>query len=178
MSGKKVMKKKKLFGMLSVGGVIVGLSLAAGVVHAKEQKKPNILFLFSDDHALKTLSVYPDAVNKTPNFQRLANEGAVFDNSFVVNSICCPSRAAIMTGKHSHANGVTGNGADWDGTQWVYPRELAKVGYQTALIGKWHLKQMPKNEFQYWEVLVGKGGQGDYYNPDFESRSGQTQVKG
>lgn len=129
--------------------------------------RPNILFIFSDDRALRTIGAYEGSINKTPNLDRIAEEGAIFNRSFNVNSICCPSRAAIMTGKHSHANGIWGNGSDWNGKQWVYPRELGKAGYETGLIGKWHLKGNPTDEFQSWEILSGKGGQGSYYNPKF-----------
>ena len=142
-------------------------------------ERPNILFMFSDDHALRTIGVYEDSINQTPQLDRIAKEGAVFTRSFNVNSICCPSRAAIMTAKHSHANGVTGNGARWDGSQWVYPRALAAAGYQTALVGKWHLNGGPTDEFQYWEVLTGKGGQGSYFNPAFNgNKTGATKVEG
>ena len=141
-------------------------------------KKPNILFLFSDDHAIRTIGCYEGSINKTPNLDRIAREGALFTRSFNVNSICCPSRAAIMTGKHSHANGITGNGSHWNGRQWVYMRALEQAGYQTSLIGKWHLHGNPTDEFQHWEILAGKGGQGSYYNPKFLSAKGPTQVEG
>lgn len=141
-------------------------------------ERPNILFLFSDDHALRTIGAYEGSINKTPNLDRIATEGAVFERSFNVNSICCPSRAAIMTGKHSHANGITGNGSHWNGQQWVYPRALSNAGYQTALIGKWHLHGNPTDEFQHWEILSGKGGQGSYFNPKFLSAAGPSQTEG
>lgn len=141
-------------------------------------ERPNVLFIFSDDHALRTIGAYEGSINKTPNLDRIAKEGAIFTQSFNVNSICCPSRAAIMTGKHSHANGVTGNGAPWNGKQWVYSREMGKAGYETALIGKWHLKGNPTDEFQHWEILSGKGGQGSYFNPKFLSAKGPSQVEG
>jgi len=147
-------------------------------VSSRAEDRPNILFIFSDDHALRTIGAYEGSINKTPNLDRIAKEGAIFMRSFNVNSICCPSRAAIMTGKHSHANGITGNGSKWNGKQWVYPRALAKAGYQTGLIGKWHLKGNPTDEFQSWEILSGKGGQGSYFNPKFLSAKGETQVVG
>ena len=150
--------------------------IACGPLVAAE--RPNILFIFSDDHALRTIGAYEESINKTPNLDRIANEGAIFTRSFNVNSICCPSRAAILTGKHSHANGVTGNGADWNGQQWVYSRALGKSGYQTGLIGKWHLKGNPTDEFQSWEILSGKGGQGSYFNPKFLNADGEAQVEG
>ncbi len=141
--------------------------------------RPNILFLFSDDHALRTIGAYEGSINQTPHLDRIAREGAIFDRSFNVNSICCPSRAAILTGKHSHANGITGNGSAWNSKQWVYSRELGKAGYQTGLIGKWHLKGNPTDEFQHWEILSGKSGQGSYYNPKFLSGStGESKVEG
>jgi arylsulfatase A-like enzyme len=140
--------------------------------------RPNILFIFSDDHALRTIGAYPGSINKTPNLDRIAREGALFLRSFNVNSICCPSRAAILTGKHSRANGVIGNGSHWNGRQWVYSRALGQAGYRTALIGKWHLKGNPTDEFQHWDILVGKGGQGSYYNPSFLNAAGPSKVVG
>jgi arylsulfatase A-like enzyme/CubicO group peptidase (beta-lactamase class C family) len=155
---------------------ILAFLLLATVAEAAQQ--PNILFLFSDDHAIRTIGCYEGSINKTPNLDRIASEGALFTRSFNVNSICCPSRAAIMTGKHSHTNGITGNGSHWNGKQWVYMRALEQAGYQTSLIGKWHLHGNPTDEFQHWEILAGKGGQGSYYNPKFLSAKGPTQVEG
>lgn len=155
---------------------ILVLAFNLGLLSAEDH--PNILFIFSDDHALRTIGAYEGSINKTPNLDRIANEGAIFNRSFNVNSICCPSRAAIMTGKHSHANGIWGNGSEWDGAQWVYPRELGKAGYQTGLIGKWHLKGNPTDEFQSWKILSGKGGQGSYFNPKFLSPEGEVQIEG
>lgn len=151
----------------------LGMTISAGAAD-----QPNILFIFSDDHALRTIGAYEGSINKTPNLDRIAHEGAIFDRSFNVNSICCPSRAAILTGKHSHANGITGNGSRWNGQQWVYPRALGDAGYQTGLIGKWHLVGNPTDEFQHWEILAGKGGQGQYYNPSFLSAKGPSKVEG
>ena len=154
-------------------------------IRAADPTKPNILFIFSDDHAQRLISAYQGSIdqregpiNKTPNLDRIAHEGAIFTNSFVTNSICCPARAAVLTGKFSRANGITGNSSHWNGNQWVYTRELGKVGYQTALIGKWHLKGNPTDEFQHWEILSGFGGQGSYYNPDFVSATGPSKVTG
>ncbi|WP_372846494.1 sulfatase [Pontiella sp.] len=129
------------------------------------ESRPNILFLFSDDHALNAISAYGGRlaeVAPTPHIDRLADEGAIFENSFVANSICGPSRACILTGKHSHKNGVMVNGSGpFDGRQWTSAKALRKTGYQTAVIGKWHLISDPTG-FDYWEVLPG---QGNYYNP-------------
>ena len=157
-------------------------SLTAILPQAKgAETKPNILFIYSDDHAQRLIGAYDGSLNKTPNLDRIAHEGAIFNNSFVGNSICCPCRATVLTGKHSHLNGVLGHepSSRWNGTQWVYPRELANAGYQTALIGKWHMIPNPtNNEFQHWEVLSGYGGQGSYYNPDFIGSSGPSKVIG
>ncbi|MBK1792749.1 sulfatase family protein [Persicirhabdus sediminis] len=146
---------------------------------AKPDPRPNILFIFSDDHALKTIGAYnpeytaDNPLNATPNIDRIAEEGAVFTRSFCTNSICQPSRASVLTGKHSHKNGVWGNGAPWDNQQWVFTRELAKNGYQTAMIGKWHMHPYPSTEFDYHKTLTGYGGQGRYYQPLFINHDGQ-----
>lgn len=129
--------------------------------------RPNFIFIMADDHANRAISAYDGSINYTPNIDRLANEGAIFSNSFCSNSICGPSRAAILTGKHSHKNGITGNGAPWDGKQTLFPRILKQNGYTTALIGKWHLNSLPGDEFNYSKVLTGAGKQGYYYNPEF-----------
>ncbi len=143
------------------------------------QEKPNILFIFSDDHSTNAIGAYGSKINNTPNIDRIAEEGAVFEKSFCTNSICQPSRATILTGTHSHINGVTYNGAHWNANQILFPRVLKRAGYQTALIGKWHMHPNPTNEFDYWKVLVGSGGQGDYYNPDFVSiDKGHEQIEG
>lgn len=140
--------------------------------HAAE--RPNILFLFSDDHAIKAISAYggPLAdVAETSNIDRLADEGAVFLNSFCANSICGPSRATILTGKHSHKNGFMRNGNDFDRKQWTVAKSLQKGGYNTAVIGKWHLKSNPVG-FDHWEVFPG---QGSYYNPVFIQQDGSQK---
>lgn len=123
--------------------------------------RPNILFIFTDDHGVQSISAYGSQVNQTPNIDRLAAGGMRFDNCFVTNSICAPSRAVILTGKHSHLNGQTTNYQTFDGSQPTFPKLLQQAGYQTALIGKWHLKSEPTG-FDYADVLVG---QGPYYNP-------------
>lgn len=137
--------------------------------------RPNILFLFSDDHAIKSISAYggPLAnVAPTPNINRLAREGAVFTNSFCANSICGPSRASILTGKHSHKNGFMRNTSKgFDQSQWTVAKDLQKGGYSTAVIGKWHLKSNPVG-FDHWEVFPG---QGSYYNPVFIQMDGSRK---
>ena len=136
---------------------------------------PNILFIFSDDHALNAISAYGGPLAKlapTPNIDRLAREGAIFGNSFCANSICGPSRACILTGKHSHVNGFVDNdNSTFDGAQWTFPKAFQKAGYQTAIIGKWHLISEPTG-FDHWEILPG---QGNYYNPDFLLPGGEKR---
>jgi len=127
------------------------------------EQKPNILFIMTDDHASHALSCYGSKINKTPHIDRIASEGIHFDNCFCTNSICAPSRATILTGKYSHMNGVWNNTLDFDSTQMTFPKLLQEAGFQTAMIGKWHLKSAPTG-FDYWNVLPG---QGHYYNPDF-----------
>ncbi|MHC4659280.1 MAG: sulfatase/phosphatase domain-containing protein [Planctomycetota bacterium] len=125
--------------------------------------RPNIIFIMADDHASHALSCYGSSINKTPNLDRLANEGMRFDNCFCTNSICAPSRAVILTGKYSHLNGVIDNLKRFDGGQVTFPKLLQQAGYETAMVGKWHLKSEPKG-FDYWNVLPG---QGKYHNPQF-----------
>jgi len=128
---------------------------------AASQQRPNILFIFTDDHASHAMSCYGSKVNQTPNLDRIAREGMRFDNCFCTNSICGPSRAVILTGKHSHLNGFKQNGNKFDGAQQTFPKILRKHGYQTAIVGKWHLATQPTG-FDYSEILIG---QGPYYNP-------------
>ena len=127
------------------------------------RKKPNILFIMSDDHAERAISCYNKELIQTPNIDRIANEGIRFNNSFVTNSICGPSRAVLLTGKYSHLNRLRDNRDEFDGSQLTFPKLLQKVGYQTTMIGKWHLKTTPTG-FDDWQILIG---QGSYYNPVF-----------
>ncbi len=129
----------------------------------EEAGKPNIIFIMTDDHTIQAMSAYGSVINKTPNMDRIANTGIRFNNAFVTNSICAPSRAVILTSKFSHINGVLDNAQTFDGTQQTFPKLLQKTGYQTAMVGKWHLKSEPTG-FDYWNILPG---QGLYYNPDF-----------
>ncbi len=124
-------------------------------------KRPNILFVFSDDHAAHAIGCYGSKVNITPNLDRIAREGMLFRNCFCTNSVCGPSRAVILTGKHSHLNGFKRNGDTFDGSQPTFPKLLQKAGYETAMVGKWHLASEPTG-FSYYNILIG---QGPYYNP-------------
>ncbi|MDH4198737.1 MAG: sulfatase-like hydrolase/transferase, partial [Candidatus Aminicenantes bacterium] len=124
--------------------------------------RPNILYVMSDDHAAHAIGAYGSRVNRTPHIDRLAREGVRFANAFCTNGICAPSRAVILTGKHSHRNGVRDNAVAFDGSQPTLPKLLQAGGYQTALLGKWHLKSDPTG-FDHWSILID---QGEYYNPD------------
>jgi arylsulfatase A-like enzyme len=155
----------------------VALAHAYNSSTALAAERPNILFVFTDDHAPHAIGAYGGwlkGVNPTPNIDRLAKQGMLFQNSFCTNSICGPSRAVIQTGKHSHINGFKHNGNRFDGSQQTFPKLLQKAGYQTAMIGKWHLSSDPQG-FDYWQVLPG---QGDYYNPDFKTPKGKVRING
>jgi arylsulfatase A-like enzyme len=136
--------------------------------------RPNIIFVMSDDHAYQAIGAYGSVLNETPNIDRLAAEGMRFDRAFVTNSICSPSRAVIQTGKHSHLNGVRNNLDRFDNQQQTFPKLLQQAGYQTAIVGKWHLKTEPTG-FDYWRVLPG---QGHYYQPEFRTPDGTVTLQG
>jgi len=155
---------------LALACILIGLLLDP-VVSTAAQTRPNIVFIFSDDHALQAIGAYGSKVNRTPHIDRLAHEGALYVNSFCANSICGPSRACILTGKHSHLNGFLRNGDRFDGEQTTFPKILSNAGYHTAMIGKWHLGTNPTG-FDYWEILPG---QGSYYNPDFIQMDGSRK---
>jgi arylsulfatase A-like enzyme len=140
----------------------------------KQPDRPNILFIMTDDHSYQTISAYSDKLIQTPNLDRISNEGVIFKNSFVGNSICAPSRATLLTGKHTHKSGQINNAVTFDGSQLTFPKLLQEAGYATALIGKWHLGSDPTG-FDYWNILPG---QGVYYNPDFIEMGKRKQVKG
>jgi len=155
---------------LSLG---IALFTTLGAIRAAD--RPNIIFIFTDDHATEAISAYGgryDQVAPTPNIDRIANEGMLFKNSFCGNSICGPSRASILTGKHSHINGFLDNNfSRFDGSQPTFPKMLQQAGYETAIIGKWHLISDPTG-FDFWEILPG---QGSYYNPDFIQMDGSKK---
>ena len=141
---------------------------------SKHAGRPNILFIMSDDHAYQAMSCYSGKLNQTPNIDRIAKEGVIFTNSFVTNSICAPSRAVMLTGKFSHANGHLDNTLAFNGSQVTFPKLLRASGYETAMIGKWHLESDPTG-FDYWNILPG---QGDYYNPDFIEMGKRNKIEG
>ena len=168
------MKTNQLF-------ILTGLAAIASTSCSQKEntsgqpaKPMNILYIMTDDHSFQTISAYDKRYIQTPNIDRIANEGVRFTNSFVANSISGPSRACMLTGKHSHKNGFIDNAHTFDGSQQTFPKLLRKAGYQTAMIGKWHLTSDPTG-FDYWNILVG---QGDYYNPIFIDNGEKRQIEG
>jgi len=127
----------------------------------RAQDRPNIIYIMSDDHDADAISAYNSRFIQTPNIDRLAREGMLFKNGFVGNSICSPARATLLTGQHSHKNGIRDNRTPFDGTKITLPKLMSPTGYQTALVGKWHLHSLPTG-FDYWRVLPGQGA---YYKP-------------
>ena len=146
-----------------------------------QAERPNIVFIMSDDHAVSAVSAYEDWLAElapTPNIDRIADNGMLMTRTFNTNSICGPSRASILTGKYSHVNGFFKNekGGDFDGSQMTFPKLFQKAGYQTAVIGKWHLGTNPTG-FDYSKVMINWGGQGTYFNPVFLENSRDTIVE-
>ncbi len=154
--------------------LLIGLATWPVQTFAADAKRPNVLFLFTDDHAAHAMSCYGSKINQTPNLDRIAQGGMRFQNCFATNSLCGPSRAVIQTGKYSHLNGFLQNGDKFDGSQQTFPKLLRKVGYQTAIVGKWHLATTPTG-FDYSEVLIG---QGPYYNPPMLKNGQRTKHVG
>ena len=142
--------------------------------HTEFTPPPNILFIFTDDHAKNAMSIYKNKLIQTPNIDRIGKEGIVFNRAYVTNSICGPSRAVILTGKYSHINGFRKNGDRFNGAQQTFPKLLQKTGYQTAVVGKWHLGSTPTG-FDYYNILIG---QGQYYNPVFVENGDTTKHNG
>src|SRR5256885_11013015 len=153
--------------------IIGTIAFTAAAAENQERTPPNILFIMADDHAAHALSCYGSKINQTPNLDRIAKEGMRFQNCFVVNSICAPSRACILTGKYSHINGVTVFNR-FDGSQPTVAKMLQKGGYYTGMIGKWHLVSDPTG-FDYWNILPG---QGKYHDPDFIDMGTRKTIHG
>ena len=178
MTGDLKFTTKLRFGLL----VIVSISsLLSCVKNNKtnssintQAEQPNIIFIMTDDHAYQAISAYGSKLMNTPNIDRLANEGMLFNKGYVTNSICSPSRAVALTGKFSHLNGVRDNLDVFDSTQVTFPKILQESGYETAIVGKWHLKSEPTG-FDYWKVLPD---QGHYYDPEFRTPQGIVKEEG
>ena len=147
------------------GTAVLGMAAAVSCQQKDGKEETyNIVYIMTDDHTAQMMSCYDTRYMETPNLDRIAADGVRFTNSFVANSLSGPSRACMLTGKHSCANRFYDNTTCvFDSTQQTFPKLLQKAGYQTAVIGKWHLESLPTG-FDYWEIVPG---QGDYYNPDF-----------
>jgi arylsulfatase A-like enzyme len=141
-------------------------------VRAAGQQRPNIIYIMSDDHDADAISAYNKKFISTPGIDRLAKEGMLFKNAFVGNSICGPARATLLTGQHSHKNGIKDNRTRFDSSKTTLPQLLRQAGYQTAIVGKWHLHSYPQG-FDYWKILPG---QGLYYDPRMINMHGDTTV--
>ncbi|MDN3617852.1 sulfatase [Polaribacter undariae] len=159
--------------------LFIGMVISCKTEQKKEkktlpQKRPNIIFMMSDDHAYQAISAYSNHLIETPNIDRIANEGVKFTNACVSNSICAPSRATILTGKHTHIHGKVDNVFPFDESQMTFPQLMQKAGYQTAMFGKLHFGNNPKGIDEF-KILPG---QGQYYNPDFNTNDGRITVEG
>lgn len=164
------MKTDRLFLM---GGCVAATATLAGCSQTRPaQPRPmNILYIMTDDHTSQMMSCYDRRYASTPNLDRIAAEGVRFTNSYVANSLSGPSRACMLTGKHSHKNGFYDNTTCvFDASQQTFPKLLQGAGYETAVVGKWHLESLPTG-FDHWEIVPG---QGDYYNPMFITQAGDT----
>jgi arylsulfatase A-like enzyme len=162
---------------LAIAVLSLAASRSAPAAQAADARHPNLVFIFSDDHAYQAISAYhdPRKLLNTPNIDRIAREGVRFDRCLVTNSICGPSRAVVLTGKYSHLNGFYNNtNSRFDGSQTTLPKLLQAAGYQTAIIGKWHLVSDPTG-FDYWHILPG---QGVYYNPPMIRNGEKVQHQG
>ncbi len=160
---------KKIIPLLLIACLLVGCA-----DKPQEKTPPNIIFIMSDDHAYQAISAYSDHLIRTPQIDRLAEEGMLFNNACVTNSICAPSRATILTGKHCHLHGKIDNKFPFDTTQTTFPQLFQEAGYQTAMFGKLHFGNNPKGIDEF-KILPG---QGNYYNPDFDTNEGRITVEG
>lgn len=157
--------------------VLLGNPFSEDQITQAEQSQPNIVWIFSDDHSYQTIGAYGgrlQSLNPSPNIDRIAKQGMRFDRCYVGNSICAPSRATLLTGKHSHLNGKYTNRDEFDHSQQQFQKILQANGYQTVMIGKIHLDGKMQG-FDYWEVLPG---QGKYFDPDFVTEQGKTKYEG
>jgi len=157
--------RREFLKKMGLGSLALATSKLQGLPFLQDKdERPNILFIMTDDHASRAMSCYGSEMNETPNIDRIAQEGIKLDNCFCTNSICGPSRATILTGKYSHKNGFKSNKTEaFDGSQQTLPKILRQNGYETAMIGKWHLRSEPTG-FDYYKVLPG---QGKYFSPEF-----------
>lgn len=168
--------KKITISITAVAIIAIGMfSFKQATKKTQAGRRPNIVFIMSDDHAYQAISAYSNRLTQTPNIDRIAKEGMLFSNACVTNSICAPSRAVILTGKHSHLNGKIDNNFPFDTTNMTFPQLLQANGYETAMFGKLHFGNSPKG-FDEFKILPD---QGDYYNPDFiTKKEGRKKIMG
>ena len=164
------MFQTEFLGLSALSLVATCLVSCTGPAATELPERPNILFIMSDDHAYQAISAYSDHLIQTPNIDRLAEEGMLFTNACVANSICAPSRATILTGKHSHLNGKIDNRMPFDTSNVTFPQLFQDAGYQTAMYGKLHFGNNPKGVDDFM-ILPG---QGNYINPRFITEDGDT----
>ncbi len=170
----------KVLGAGALGLAMPGMSRRA--LGATPRKPPNVLFMMTDDQAQGALSAYGNTILATPNMDRIGREGLRFNEAFVTNSLCAPSRASFLTGLYSHTHGVTTNGEESGWYQQAgipaslptWPQLLRDAGYETAVVGKWHIKSLPVG-FDHWAILPGHG---TYFDPDFIVNGGRVQFRG
>ncbi len=167
--------KSTTLSVIAIAIVAIGFISFKAQKPSQQKRRPNIVFIMSDDHAYQAISAYDTKLTQTPNIDRIAKEGMLFTNACVTNSICAPSRAVILTGKHSHLNGKIDNYFPFDTTNITFPQLLQKNGYQTAMFGKLHFGNNPKG-FDEFQILPD---QGDYYNPDIiTKKEGKKKLTG
>lgn len=168
------MLKNTLFNLSLALICTILLSCSTSDQNRLSTKRPNIIFIMSDDHAYQAISAYDDRLIQTPHIDRLAKEGMLFTNACVTNSICAPSRATILTGKHTHINGKIDNLSPFDTTQVTFPQIFQQHGYKTSMFGKLHFGNNPKGVDEF-AILPG---QGSYINPSFITKKGDTTIQG
>lgn len=177
MKGNHMIVRAK-FQKFVVWGIFALAITQPSIAKAQSDNRPNILFIMADDHASHAISAYGGSLIKTPNIDRIAKEGMRFTNCFNVNSLCAPSRASLISGRYSHHNGFLRNGDNFDGSQLTFPKLMRAGKYQTAVIGKWHLKSQPTG-FDYYSVIPGHGR---FFNSGFKDTgkpwNEEQEVKG
>ncbi|MFZ4398775.1 MAG: sulfatase [Bacteroidales bacterium] len=165
-----ILKNGKIIIPISAGFVLQSISIFA----QQNTQRPNIVFIMSDDHASKAISCYEGSINKTPQIDRIARNGVRFTNCFCTNAVSGPSRATILTGQLSHINGMINNEVVFDSANLTIPKVLRTNGYQTAIVGKWHLTSTPSG-FDFYKICPG---QDEYFNPDFIENGEKIREKG
>ncbi|MCV2396268.1 sulfatase [Actinotalea sp. M2MS4P-6] len=146
-----------------------------------DPRRPNIVMILTDDHGSQAISAYGSVYNRTPRIDEIGERGVRFENCFATNALCSPSRASILTGTYSHVNGVTTLVTPIDATQPTFVSQLKAAGYKTAIVGKWHMGEHEGNRpesFDYWDILIGHDGQGEYWDAIFLDEGGDRIVEG